>query len=188
MVTQEAEVGTLTRWEMDPSHSLVEFSAKHMMFTTVKGQFGAVHGTILADEENPSTSSVEVEIDAASIDSRVEQRDAHLRSADFLDVENFPRITFKSTRVEPLGDDRLRIVGDLTIRGVTREVTLEGTDNGRGVTPYGQQIASFTLQTTINRKDFGLNWNVALEAGGVLVSDKVQVLIETEVIKQDPAA
>src|SRR5919109_868488 len=126
------QVETPTTWQIDPAHSLVEFAVKHMMFTTVKGRFGSLHGTIVDDAADPSRSSVEVEIDAASIDTRDEKRDAHLRSADFLDVENYPTITFKSSRVERAGRDRLRVIGDLTIHGTTRAVVLDTTINGRG--------------------------------------------------------
>jgi polyisoprenoid-binding protein YceI len=175
---------TRTTWTLDPHHTLVEFSAKHMMVTTVKGRFTSVRGTILADEANPTQSSIEVEIDAASLDSRSEMRDNHLRSADFLDVERYPTITFKSTRIEQLDDERGRVYGNLTIHDATREVALDTTFNGRGKSPYGKEVAGFSAQTSINRKDFGLNWNVALETGGWLVSDTVKIAIEAELVKQ----
>jgi polyisoprenoid-binding protein YceI len=182
MSTETAQPTTSqTTWTIDPKHSLVELSVKHMMFTTVKGRFADVSGTIVVDGANPADSSVEAEIAAASIDTREEQRDAHLRSADFLEVETYPTISFKSTRVEGTkGSDQLRVVGDLTIRGVTREVVLDATLNGRGKNPWGQEVAGFTAETTINRKDFGLNWNAALETGGLLVSDTVKILIEVQ--------
>src|SRR3954451_462097 len=168
MATQTESTATgRTAWEIDSKHTLGELSVKHMIFPTVKGRFSAVRGTIVLDEDDPTRSSVEAEIDAASIDTREEQRDAHLRSADFLDAEQHPNITFKSRRIEPTRDrDRLRVIGDLTIRGATREVALDTTLNGRGTNPWGQQVAGFTAETSINRKDFGLNWNAALEAGG----------------------
>jgi polyisoprenoid-binding protein YceI len=178
------QVEKTTIWQIDPAHTLVEFAVKHMMFATVKGRFGGVHGTIVDDAAGPSRSSVEVEIDAASIDTREEKRDAHLRSPDFLDVQNHPTITFKSSRVEHAGQDRLRVVGDLTIHGTTREVVLDTTINGRGTNPFGLEVAGFTAETTINRRDFGLTWNVALEAGGVLVGDTVKILLEIEAVKQ----
>jgi polyisoprenoid-binding protein YceI len=155
-----------------------------MMFTTVKGHFGAVTGTIHLDEQDISRSSVEAEIDAASLDTRTEQRDTHLRSQDFLHVEQHPTITFKSTRVERAGEDRFKVAGDLTIRGTTRSVVLDTTLNGRGKTPFGTTVASFEATTTINRKDFGLNWNVALEAGGFLVGDTIKIGIDTEAVLQ----
>ena len=182
--TTAPQVEKPTIWQIDPTHSLIEFAVKHMMFTTVKGRFGGVHGTIVDDPADPSRSSVEVELDAASIDTREEKRDAHLRSPDFLDVEGYPTITFKSSRVEHAGQDRLRVVGDLTIHGTTREVVLDTTINGRGTNPFGLEVAGFTAETTINRRDFGLTWNVALEAGGVLVGDTVKILLEVEAVKQ----
>ena len=179
------EVGKETVWEIDPKHTLVEFSVRHMMFTTVKGRFTAISGTIhCADEADPSRSSVEAEIDAASITTGDEQRDAHLRSADFLDTEKYPKITFKSTRVEARGQEELRLVGELTVHGTTREVTLEMTFNGRGKNPSGQEVAGFTAQTTVNRKDFGLTWNAALESGGLLVGDKLEIMIEVQAIRR----
>ena len=180
---QPAVQGTTT-WAIDPSHSLVEFGVKHMMFATVKGRFAGVRGRIDLNEADPAQSSVEVEIDAASIDTRDEKRDAHLRSADFFDAESHPVLTFKSTRVEPAGPDKLRITGDLTIRGITREVTLDATVNGRGVTPWGNEVAGYSAETQINRKDYGLGWNAALESGGVLVGDTVKISIEVEAGKQ----
>jgi polyisoprenoid-binding protein YceI len=178
------QVETPTIWQIDPAHTLIEFAVKHMMFTTVKGRFGGVHGIIVEDAADPSRSSVEVEIDAASIDTREEKRDAHLRSPDFLDVQTYPTITFQSSRVERAGQDRLRVIGELTIHGTTREVVLDTTINGRGTTPFGLEVAGFTAETTINRRDFGLTWNVALETGGVLVGDTVKILLEVEAVKQ----
>jgi polyisoprenoid-binding protein YceI len=155
-----------------------------MMFTTVKGRFTSVRGLIhCADEADPSCASVEAEIDAASIDTGDEQRDAHLRSAEFLDVERYPTITFTSTRVERVSADDLRVIGNLTIRGVTRDGILATTFNGRGKNPPGREVAGFTAATEINRKDFGLTWNVALETGGLLVGDKLDVLIEIQAVK-----
>jgi polyisoprenoid-binding protein YceI len=152
-----------TAWQIDPAHTLVELSAKHMMFTTVKGRFTGVQGTILDHADDPTRSSVHAELDARTITTGDEQRDTHLRSADFLDVEHHPRITFQSRRIEGTRE-RFCVIGDLTIRGTTREVTLDTTFNGRGTNPYGKQVAGFTAETQINRKDFGLTWNVALEA------------------------
>ena len=187
-LTTEAppQVGARSEWAIDRAHSLVEFAVKHMMFTTVRGRFTDVRGTIRCpDEADPACASVEVEIAAASIDTGDAQRDAHLRGEDFLDVERYPTITFGSTRVERTGEDELRVVGDLTVRGVTRPVTLATTYNGRGTNPWGKEVVGFTAEATINRKDFGLTWNVALEAGGLLVGDKLNVLIEVQAVKQD---
>lgn len=185
-MTTTASIGTGQRtiWQIDPKHSLVELAVKHMMFTTVKGRFTGVQGTINADEANPANSTVEVTIDAATINTGADDRDNHLRSPDFLDVQSFPTITFKSTRVEPVGSDRLRVTGDLALHGVTHSVVLDAEIGGRGKTPFGTEIMAFSGQTTVNRKDFGLLWNVALESGGVLVGDTVKVLVEVEAVKQ----
>ena len=175
-----------TVWKLDPSHSVVEFSAKHMMITTVRGQFGTVEGQIVADEENPAQSSVEVEIDAAGIDTRAEQRDAHLRSADFLDVESFPKLTFRSKRIEGgyrQPGDAFKVVGDLTIRGTTREVTLDAVYEGTGKDPWGGERVSFSADTKIDRRDFGLVWNVGLETGGVLVGHEIKIHLEAQAVK-----
>jgi polyisoprenoid-binding protein YceI len=178
-------VGTASEWKIDAAHSLVQFAVKHMMFTTVRGRFTDVQGRIhCVDEADPSSASVEATIAAASIDTSDAQRDTHLRSPDFLDAEQYPTITFKSTRVEQTGEDQLRIRGDLTIRDVTREVALETTYNGRGTNPWGQEVTGFTAETRLNRKDFGLTWNAALESGGLLVGDKLDILIEIQAVKQ----
>jgi polyisoprenoid-binding protein YceI len=185
MTTQsEAQNVTTGRWQLDPNHTLVEFSGKHMLITTVKGHFKGVRGTIVLDEADPSSSSVEVEIDAASLYSGVDYRDNHLKSADFLEVEKYPTITFKSARVEPEGSNHAKVIGDLTIHGVTREVVLDTELTGRGKNPMGQEVIAFDAKTSINRKDFGLNWNIALETGGFLVSDIIKIEIAAEGIKQ----
>lgn len=180
------EQATRTSWTLDPTHTLVEFSARHMMLTTVKGRFADVQGTIEVDEADPSKSSVSVEIAAASVDTRVEQRDQHLRSADFFDVEQFPVITFRSTRVEgeaKAPGDRFRVVGDLAIRGVTREIALDVTFEGLGTDPWGGERASYSAETKLDRADFGLTWNQALEAGGVLVSNQIKLSFEVQAVK-----
>jgi polyisoprenoid-binding protein YceI len=175
-----------TIWEIDPSHSLIEFSVKHMMFTTVRGRFKKLRGTIVCpDESDPTRASVEAEIDASSVDTGDENRDAHLRGPDFLDVEKYPNITFNSTYIERGGgQDEFRVHGDLTVRGTTHEVVLDTSYNGRGKNPFGKEVAGFTAETTLNRKDFGINWNAALESGGLLVGDKVNVLIEVQAVKK----
>jgi polyisoprenoid-binding protein YceI len=175
-----------TTWNLDPAHSLIEFSAKHMMITTVKGRMADVRGAITIDEANPDRSSVNVEVDTASIDTRAEQRDAHLRSADFLDVERFPTLTFRSKRIEgarAAEGDTFKVVGDLTIRDTTREVTLDATYEGRGRDPWGGERVSFSADTKIDRRDFGLTWNAALETGGVLVSNDIKIHIEAQAVK-----
>ena len=173
-----------TLWNVDPSHSLAEFSVRHMMVSTVKGRFAAIRGTITDVADDPQRSSVVIELDAASITTADERRDAHLRSADFRDAENYPTISFKSRRIEGTRE-AFKLLGDLTIRGETREVTLDVTLNGIGATPFGTTVAGFSASTKLNRKDFGLNWNVALEAGGVLVGDQIKVDIELEAVRQD---
>lgn len=178
------KLGQKTLWQIDPNHSLVEFSVRHMMVSNVKGRFGGVSGTIETIDENIGDAKVHVEIDAASIDTRAEQRDAHLRSADFLDVENFPKLTFDSTRIVDHKNGSFDVVGNLTIRGTTKEVLLHAQDNGRGNSPFGTYVAGFSATTTINRHDFGAKWNVALEAGGFLVGDTVTISLEVEAVKQ----
>jgi polyisoprenoid-binding protein YceI len=168
-----------TVWTIDPAHSVVEFSVKHMMFATVKGRFTDVIGQIRVDEEDVEDSSVDVEIGAASVDTGNERRDADLRSANFFEVDSFPTIRFTSTRVIREGD-ALVITGDLFMHGVTRPVTLDGMFNGQGTNPTGQQVASYSATTRLNRKDFGLNWNAALETGGVLVGEEVRIDLEIE--------
>ncbi len=172
-----------TTWQIDPAHSLVEFAVKHMMFTTVKGHFTGIAGTIVADEAHPENSTVEVTIDATTITTGAPDRDTHLRSADFLETDKYPTITYKSTSVESRGADKLTVHGDLTMRDVTRPVDLEVELTGRGTTPFGKEAAGFSATASINRKEWGLNWNVALETGGVLVSDTLKILIEIEATK-----
>jgi polyisoprenoid-binding protein YceI len=183
-MTTQTQPQTITTWSIDPSHTLIEFGVKHMMVTTVKGRFTGVQGTITVDEQNPTNSHAEITIDAASITTGNEQRDAHLRSADFLDVEQYPAITFNTTRVEPTSETTFDVTGDLTIRGTTREVTLPVELNGRGTSPYGQEVAGLSTETKLNRSDFGLNWNVALETGGVLVGPTAKIVIELEAVRQ----
>ena len=176
----------LAPWQIDTAHSRVEFGVKHMMFTTVKGRFTDVDATILLDEENPNDSSVEVEIDAESIDTAAQDRDTHLRSGDFLDVENHPKITFRSKRIEGASfqeGEHFEVIGDLTIRGTTREVELDATFEGRGRDPWGQEKAAFTAETTIDRHDYGLTWNQALETGGVLVGREVRITIDAQFVQ-----
>jgi polyisoprenoid-binding protein YceI len=170
-------------WNVDADHTHVGFSVRHMMITTVKGQFSGVTGTLELDEADPSASKVAIRIDAASIDTRVEQRDAHLRSADFFDVEAHPYLTFESRAVEPRGAGEFTVIGDLGIRGVTREVVLEVREEGRGTDPWGGERVAFSAQGKLDRRDFGLTWNQALEAGGMLVSDEVKIAIDLQVVR-----
>jgi polyisoprenoid-binding protein YceI len=175
-------------WKIDPQHTHISFSARHMMVTTVRGHFEEFGGTVDFDEVNPTKTQVDIWIDAASLTTKVADRDTHLRSPDFLNVENHPYLTFKSKRVEQIDEENGRLIGDLTIRGVSREVTLAVNFAGMASSPWGTSVAGFTASTTINRKDFDLTWNVALESGGFLVSDKVKIDIELELIKEDSIA
>ena len=175
-------------YEIDSAHSLVEFSVKHMMVTTVKGRFKQFQGTVEIDEANPATSKVDVTIDVASIDTGAEPRDNHLRSADFFDAQQYPTITFTSTKVEPKGGEKYAVTGDLTIHGVTRPHTLEVTREGKTTNMQGKQLQGFSLTTKISRKEFGLEWNVALESGGWLVGDEVKIAVEAEVVEAVTAA
>lgn len=186
--TASTQAPSTTTWTIDPAHTLVEFSAKHMMITTVKGRFADVRGTVSLEEDRPDASSVEVELAAASLDTRTDQRDQHLRSADFLEVESHPLISFRSRRIDGLqlrDGGEFRIVGDLTIRGVTREVALDATYEGRGRDPWGGERVSFSATTRIDRRDFGLTWNAALETGGVLVSNEIKIHVEVQAIRSN---
>jgi polyisoprenoid-binding protein YceI len=173
-----ATTGTTTSWQLDPAHTQIWFSVRHMMFATVKGQFTRFAGEIEIAEDDAIGLRVDVEIDAASVDTHNDQRDTHLRSADFFDVENHPKLTFVSRDVERVAGGRFRVRGDLTIRGVTREVVLDAEETGRGRDPWGAEKIGFTAETRVDRKQFGLMWNQALEAGGVLVSDEVRISID----------
>lgn len=188
MATSQQAAGSpaLSTWTLDPAHTTIEFSAKHMMITTVKGRFADVKGTITVDARNPDQSHVEAEIGAATIDTRTEQRDQHLRSADFLDVEHYPTITFRSTKVEGAmarEGDAFSVTGDLTIRGKTIAVKLDCVYDGRGKDPWGGERVSFSAKTRIDRRDFGLMWNQALETGGILVSNEVRIEIEAQAVR-----
>ena len=171
-------------WDVDPVHSSAEFKVKHMMIANVRGHFSKISGVLTLDESDVTKSKVETSIEAASIDTRDEQRDTHLRSADFLDVVNHPWLTFVSTRVNKLGIGELSVEGDLTIRGVTRNVTfkVEGPTPPTK-DPWGNVRIAVSATTKINRKDFGLTWNTALETGGILVGDEVTITLDTEFVK-----
>lgn len=177
---------TTATWTIDPTHTLVEFSTKHMMITTVKGRFTDVKGTITTDDRDPAKASADVTIGTASLNTGTEARDEHLRSADFFDVERFPAITFKSKRISGASlqpGARFEVVGDLTIRDVTKEVTLDATFEGSGKDPWGNEKASFSASTKVDRREFGLTWNAALETGGVLVSNDIRISIEAQAVK-----
>lgn len=181
------QAGTTT-WRLDPMHSSVEFAVKHMMMTTVRGRFKTVSATLTADEQHPEGCCVEAEIDVASIDTGVADRDAHLRGPDFFDAAHYPKITFVSKRLE--GDfgkegDRFRVTGDLTMRDQTMEVTLDSAYLGRGKDPWGKERAGFSAHADLDRREWGLRWNQAIETGGVLVGNTVRVDIEVQFVKDD---
>lgn len=170
-------------WEIDTAHSVIEFSTKHLMVTTAKGRFTKFSGKIDIDEANPAASVVDVTIDVNSVSTGDEKRDGHLRSPDFFDVEHYPTATFKSTKVELLGADSARVFGDLTLKGVSRPVTLEVTREGETKNMRGERMMGFSVRTSISRKEWDLTWNVALESGGVLVGDKITITIDAEVFE-----
>jgi len=172
-----------TTWNIDAAHSTIGFSIRHMVFSKVRGRFLKYTGAIQFDDGDLAKSWVEVAIDAASVDTGTAQRDNHLRSADFFDVEKFPELRFRSTRVEDVGGGRLRVIGKLTIRDATREVALDAEPAGRGVDPWGNERIGFVAKTSIDRKDFGLAWNQLLEAGGVLVGDRVDIELDVQAVQ-----
>ena len=174
-------------WKIDPAHSQITFTVRHMMISNVRGRFENFSGTFEFDEQNPAKSTVDMQIDTASINTREPNRDGHLRSPDFFAVEQYPTATFKSKRVQKLDAAHGRILGDLTIRDVTKEVVFDVEYAGQARSPYGQVSAGFSATTRINRKDWGLNWNVALETGGWLVGDEITINIELELVKQPEA-
>ncbi|MEP7087885.1 MAG: YceI family protein [Gemmatimonadota bacterium] len=182
MATTQAPAKSTT-WKIDPTHSHVEFAVKHLMISTVKGLFSDVEGEIVIVDGNAAESSVSAVIKTASIDTRTGQRDDHLRSADFLDVTKNPEIIFKSTKIS--GDNaEFELTGNLTISGVTKEITLTATNEGSGKDPWGGERIGFSAKTKIDRRDFGLTYNQAIEAGGVVIGHEVKISIEVEAIKQ----
>lgn len=174
----------IEKWEIDSGHSGINFSVRHLVIAKVRGKFSRWSGTIEAPDGAAAKAALKVTIDASSIDTGVADRDTHLKSADFLDVANFPEITFAGKRVEKAGKSRLRVTGDLTLHGVTKEVVLDVEDAGRTKDPWGNERAGFAAKTSIDRKDFGLTWNQVLEAGGVMVGERVDIEIEVEAVKQ----
>jgi len=178
-------VSQTVTYVIDPSHSTAGFKVRHLMVSNVRGEFSGVTGTVVFDAEDPAKSKVEAAIDATTLQTREPQRDQHLKSADFFDVEKFPKITFISKKVVPVAEGEWRLVGDLTIHGVTREVVLDVEGPTPEVKdPWGNIKIGATATTKVNRKDFGLVWNVALEAGGVLVGDEVAIQLEVEMARQ----
>ena len=189
------EIATITptalasgTYTLDPSHSRIGFVARHAMVTKVRGAFNDVAGSGYFDAEDPSASRLEVVIQAASIDTRNADRDGHLRSNDFFDMERYPEITFVSTSVRPTGDDEFDVTGDLTIKGVTRSVTVPFEVSGPAVDPFGNTRIGLEGKVVVNRKDWGVNWNAALETGGVLVSEKITLEFEIAAVATEPSA
>jgi polyisoprenoid-binding protein YceI len=189
MGSSAAPQAGVTTWQLDPAHSSVEFSVKHMMMTTVRGRFKSVQATLRGDRDHPEDAGVEARLEVGSIDTGVEDRDAHLRSADFFDADTHPEITFSSSSI--VGDppknegDRFQVVGDLEIRDTSMEVTLDCEYEGRGTDPWGKTRAGFTFRTELDRSDWGLKWNQVLETGGVLVANKVRVEGELQFVRDE---
>lgn len=174
---------TTNTWNLDTVHSAVGFSVRHLVFAKVRGRFASWSGSLELNDDDLARSSVQVSIDAASIDTGTPDRDTHLRSPDFFDVANFPKLSFSSNRIESLGGDRYRVYGELTIRDVTREVVLESEFSGRAKDPWGNDRVAFTAKASIDRRDFGLKWNQALETGGVVVGERVDIELEVQAVK-----
>jgi polyisoprenoid-binding protein YceI len=170
-------------WTVDAAHTETAFAVRHLMISTVRGRFGTVSGTVDFDEENPKNTKIDVSIDVSSIDTRQEMRDNHLRSADFFDVENHPKMHFVGKKIEGDISGDFKVIGDLTIRGTTKQVTLDVTNEGRQIDPWGNDRVGISAKTKISRAEFGLTWNQALEAGGVAVGDEVKITIDTELTK-----
>lgn len=170
-------------WNIDAAHSGINFSVRHLVFAKVRGRFGAFRGTVALDPRDLSRATAKVEIDAASIDTGVADRDNHLRSEEFFAVGEFPNLRFTTTKVEKAAGDRYLIRGDLTIRDVTREVTLEAEYGGQAKDPWGNQRVAFSATTSINRGDFGLKWNQVLETGGVLVGERIDIELEVQAVQ-----
>lgn len=180
---QETQTHTAGRYALDVAHSSVEFTVRHLMISKVRGRFAKFEGTLSLPDGSDLPSALEVSVDAASIDTREEQRDAHLRSADFFETEKYPTLRFVSKRIEG-SSSHFRVTGDLTIHGVTREVTFDAQFEGRGGDPWGGQRVAYSASAAVNRKDFGLAWNAALETGGVVVSDEVKIELNVEAVLQ----
>lgn len=175
-------------WQIDPAHTSINFSVKHMMFSTVNGRFTDFEGQIQADSNNPVDSTVTGTIDVDSINTGVADRDNHLRSADFFDVENFPQMTFESTEITRVADDRYKVKGNLTIKAVTNEVVWDVESHGQGQDPWGNTRWGVAARTTIDRTDYGLTWNQMLETGGVLVGNTIKINAELQLVEQQEAA
>ncbi len=175
-----ASAGTTT-WQIDPQHSSAQFGVTHLMISTVRGEFHGVKGTVVLDDQDITKSTVNVTIDATSVDTREPDRDKHLKSPDFFDVAKYPTLTFKSTKVEQVSAGQLKVTGDLTIRGVTKQVVLNVDGPKAPIKdPWGLQRSAASATTKINRQDFGVSWNKTLDSGGVVVSDEVNITLDVE--------
>ena len=179
---------TTQTWQIDSAHSGIHFAVRHLVIAKVRGQFSRWTGALAVPDGDFSQASVSVTIDATSIETGVADRDTHLKSADFFDVASFPELTFRSRRIEPRGGDRFALIGELTIRGISREVVLDVESAGQTKDPWGNVRAGFAGKTAVDRKEFGLTWNQVLEAGGVMVGDKVEIEIEVEAVRQEAVA
>jgi polyisoprenoid-binding protein YceI len=171
------------KWNIDAAHTGIHFSVRHMLVSKVRGRFAKYTGAITLDEADVTRSTIEVVIDATSIETGVPDRDTHLRSADFFDVEKYPELYFRSTRIEQVDDAHYRVIGDLTIHGVRREVVLDAEYGGRGKDPWGNERVGFVATTSLDRKEFGLTWNQVLEAGGILVGDRVDIELDVQAVR-----
>lgn len=178
----------MSTWQIDPAHSNIEFAVRHLMISTVRGRFGRLNGTVDFDDRHPTRSSVRLSIETDSIDTREERRDAHLRSADFFEVDRFPAITFVSTGLTGVVTGNFTVTGELTIRDITRPVTLEVSSEGQGADPWGNQRAGYSAKARLRRSEFGLSWNQLIEAGGVAVGDEIAITIDVELIRDAEVA
>lgn len=175
---------TVSKWKVDPSHSSIEFSVRHMMITNVKGSFNEFSASIEADPSDLTTAAIEFSVNVASIDTRNKDRDAHLTSADFFNIESYPNISFKSTNILKTDEGEYAVTGDLTINDVTRSETFTAIFEGQGKDPWGNEVVGFSGEGKINRSDYGLTWNAALETGGVLIGDAIKFSIQIEATKE----
>ena len=184
METTTVKTATKTKWTLDPTHSELVFKVRHMMITNVKGEFRKYDATLVSEGLDFTKSAIEVSVDASSIFTKDDSRDGHLKSADFFDVENYPELTFSGKSFKKVDDEEYKLTGILTIKGVSKEIELDVEFGGISRDPWGNEKVGFTVEGKINRKDFGLNWNAALETGGVLVSDEVKITADVQFIKQ----
>jgi polyisoprenoid-binding protein YceI len=186
MTATQTTAGTST-WTVDPTHSEIGFAVRHLMISTVRGRFGGVTGSVVADEANPTKAKIDISVDVTTVDTRTEQRDAHLRSADFFDVEKFPTMHFVGTEVDGDVTGDFKVTGNLTIRGVIRPVTLDVTSEGSVRDPWGNDRVGFSAKGKLSRADYGLTYNQALEAGGVVIGDEIKLSIDVELVRQAAA-